>query len=255
MSPNFSHSKIGCYEGCPRKFKFKYVDHIKLPKEPEGIEAFVGKRAHETLQQLYAEQLKGKVLSLDEMLAVYKQLWDKEYSDAVQIVKKEKTVQEYYESGANQLTGYYERFKPFNHTYTLGLEMEIKFDLDDKGVYKMKGFVDRFSYKGKGTYEIHDYKTGMKAYTQEEADEDRQLALYQIYVEQEYPEAKEVVLIWHFLADNKDVKSRRTKKQINELRTELLKSIHKIEADDNYKPNVSYLCDWCEYKDICPAKK
>jgi putative RecB family exonuclease len=253
--PNYSHSKIGCYESCPRKFKFSYIDKIELPETPQGIEAFLGNRAHETLEQLYKAQKIGKIMTLKEMLDIYKELWDKNYTKDVQVVRKGFTPQNYYDSGVKQLTDYYERFKPFNQTYTLGLEMMIYFDLDDAGEYKINGFIDRLSHNGKGTFEIHDYKTGQSSYTQEQADASRQLALYQIFVEQQYPEAKEIVLIWHFLADNRDVMSHRTKKQINELKSELLTTIKEIEADDNFKPIESRLCDWCEFIEICPAKK
>ena len=246
--PNYSHSKIGCYETCPRKFKFNYIDRIKMPESPEGIEAFLGKRAHETLEQLYKAQKMGKVFSLKETL-------DKKYTKDVQIVRKGFTAQNYYDAGVKQLTDYYERFKPFNQTYTLGLEMMIHFNLDDAGEYRINGFIDRLSHNGKGTFEIHDYKTGQSGYTQEQADASRQLALYQIFVEQQYPEVKEIVLIWHFLADNRNVESRRTKKQIKELKAELLTTIKEIEADDNFKPIESRLCDWCEFIEICPAKK
>ncbi len=197
----------------------------------------------------------GKVFSLKETLDLYKELWDKKFTKDVQIVRKGFTAQNYYDAGVKQLTDYYERFKPFNQTYTLGLEMMIHFNLDDAGEYRINGFIDRLSHNGKGTFEIHDYKTGQSGYTQEQADASRQLALYQIFVEQQYPEAKEIVLIWHFLADNRDVESRRTKKQIKELKAELLTTIKEIEADDNFKPIESRLCDWCEFIEICPAKK
>jgi len=251
----YSNSKIGTYESCPRKYKFNYIDKIELPEAPEGIEAFLGLRAHETLEQLYKDQKRGKVLTLAETLEYYKSLWDKKWNSNVRIVRKGYKPEHYYESGIKQLTDYYERYKPFNQTYTLGTEVRIYFDLDKEGNYKIVGYVDRLSHDGKGRYEIHDYKTSQVSMTQKQADESRQLALYQIYVEDNYKDAKEIVLIWHFLLDNREVTSKRSKQDIASLKKELLASIKQIEADNEFKPQESKLCDWCEFAEICPAKK
>jgi putative RecB family exonuclease len=48
----YSHSRLSCYEQCPRKYKLQYIDRIKIEVK-ETIELFLGKRVHETLKKLY----------------------------------------------------------------------------------------------------------------------------------------------------------------------------------------------------------
>jgi len=49
----YSNSRIETFEQCPRKYKFRYLENIKTGTE--GVEAYVGKRVHETLEKLYRD--------------------------------------------------------------------------------------------------------------------------------------------------------------------------------------------------------
>jgi hypothetical protein len=40
----FSHSRLGCFEKCPRQFHYRYVE--RRPAPFESIESFLGKRVH-----------------------------------------------------------------------------------------------------------------------------------------------------------------------------------------------------------------
>jgi len=105
---------------------------------------------------------------------------------------------------------------------------------------------------GDGMYEVHDYKTGSTLQKQEELDRDRQLAMYSLWVRQHFKDFKKVRLVWHFLAFDKEMDSYKTKEQLEDLRKEVLAEIKEIEAAEEFPANLSWLCDWCLYKSICP---
>ena len=128
-------------------------------------------------------------------------------------------------------------------------------DLDGTGAFRMTGYVDRIARRGDGTYEIHDYKTSATLPTQAEADEDRQLALYQVGVQTLWPEAKVVRLVWHLVAFGVEMRSSRTPEALGKLKAELAALIDRIEAEREFAPHESPLCGWCAYQDLCPAKK
>jgi putative RecB family exonuclease len=44
--PVYSHSKLSVYETCPRKYRFQYVERVKVP-EVKTVEMFLGSRVHE----------------------------------------------------------------------------------------------------------------------------------------------------------------------------------------------------------------
>jgi hypothetical protein len=74
---------------------------------------------------------------------------------------------------------------------------------------------------GDGLYEIHDYKTNTELPAQKFLDEDRQLAMYSIWVKQEFEDCKDVRLVWHFLAHDTEMDSYRTEEQLAGLRKKL----------------------------------
>jgi CRISPR/Cas system-associated exonuclease Cas4 (RecB family) len=92
---------------------------------------------------------------------------------------------------------------------------------------------------------------------QEYADQDTQLALYAIWVKQEFKEAREVKLIWHYVKVGEDVVSVRTDEKLKQLKEDILAQIKKInraEAEDDF-PAQETKCEWCGYWQYCPKKK
>jgi putative RecB family exonuclease len=123
--------------------------------------------------------------------------------------------------------------------------------LDTEGRYRARGIVDRIVRRGVGSFEIHDYKTGAYLPPQRRLDQDRQLALYQIGLEQTYDDVKEVELVWHYLVHNRTLRSRRTPEALAELRGATIRLIDEIEAEQEFKPKPGPLCRWCDFAEIC----
>lgn len=250
--PVFSHSKLSCFEQCPRKYAFRYVEKVPVEAK-EGVEAFMGKRVHESLQWLYQEVSKERKPRMEELVAFFNARWQGEWSDAVEIVDGRYAAEDYRKIGEKCLEGYYCAKTPFDGEKTVALEEPIVVPLG--GDYLIRGFIDRLSIKD-GFFEIHDYKTNKQLPSQQEKDGDRQLALYQLGVIKKWPSARGVKLVWHFLRFNAEIKSERTPQQLVELKEKTLvqiKEIERREKSNAFEPIVSSLCNWCEYKGICPA--
>jgi putative RecB family exonuclease len=67
-----------------------------------------------------------------------------------------------------------------------------------------------------------------------------------------------VKLIWHYLAADKEIVSSRTQENLKALEQEVLAIIHQIEAEikqGRWDVRQTRLCEWCEYKPVCPAFK
>lgn len=245
----FSHSRIESFETCPKKYEFAYL--LKVPRGPAGIEAFVGSRVHEALEWLYGEVRACKVPSVDELVAVYDRAWDTEWSAEVRITRAGRAAQDYRAIGEKAVRDYHARYAPFDADVTVGLETRIALRLDED--HDVIGYVDRIAKVSDGVWEIHDYKTGASLMTQGKADADRQLALYEIAVREMYPDAERIELVWHYLAFDTEVRSTRTPEQLEALRARVLDSIRHIEAQSAFPARTSSLCDWCDYKPLCPA--
>lgn len=246
----FSHSRLSCYEQCPQKYKLKYVDRVETEIE-QSIEAFLGSRVHETLEKLYRDLGYQKVNTLEELFDFFHSEWKKNWDDSIVIVKEEYGPENYLKMGEKFITDYYTKYKPFDQGKTISLEERILIKLDDSGDYKLQGFIDRVMESKEGYYEVHDYKTNSRLPLAEYLDNDRQLALYAIGVKERYPDVKDVRLVWHFLAFDKEIDSTRTDEELEKLKKNTIELIDRIESDEKYPAKTSILCDWCEFKPIC----
>lgn len=253
MTELFSHSRLKCFENCPKQFHFRYV--LRLPQETEGIEAFVGKRVHEILERLYVFVGQGMVPGLPQVKSRYEQLWDAEYDpQRVRIVREGVSLSFYRELGIRCLETYYRRHYPFDRDETLGIEERVEFDLDPSapGQYRMQGIIDRIARADDGILEILDYKTGNFVPSQQALDEDRQLALYQIGLAERFAADESVRLVWHYVARGIVRRSTRSPEQLQALRTTTIGLIDRIREATSFEPKKSPLCNWCEYKSVCP---
>lgn len=244
----YSHSRLSVFEQCPLKYKFKYIDLIE-PEIKQTIEGFLGNKVHETLEWLYKKVSENSVPDLDSVINFYIKKWNEDYSNDIKINGNNKEY--YFNEGIRFLINYYSSNFPFKDN-TVAIEKKVIVPLDSEGSYLIKGYIDRLVHnKEDNIFEIHDYKTGFFLKTQEELDKDRQLALYSIGIKNIFPEAKEILLIWHFLAHNKKMVSKRTEKELEELKVNVINLIRKIESTENFYANISYLCEWCEFKNHC----
>lgn len=248
----FSHSRLSAFEQCKLKYKFRYIDGI-IPEIEKTIESHLGKIVHSTLEWLYKQVQNKKIPSIDEIVIYYNKLWKEEYEPGIPIMKKNLTAEDYFNRGIEFLINYYVEHEPFDDN-TIAVEEEILIDLDENGEYKIRGFMDRLTFNLETQeYEIHDYKTSNNFPSDEAIENDRQLALYAIAVKEKYGNDRKVKLIWHYLSFKKKIYSKRTDEQLKKLKEDVLRLIKEIETTENFEPQKSYLCDWCEYKSICPA--
>lgn len=246
----YSASRLSTYESCPLQYRFRYLDRI--PREEESIEAFLGSRVHEVLHKLYRDLQPGEDPSLADLLNDYHGQWGQHWHDQVKIVKQDYSVDYYKQFGERCLGNYYQAHKPFNHGQVVGLEYQVATSLDPNSCYNIQGYIDRLVRIGSGCYEIHDYKTSGRLPNQEKIDVDRQLALYQLAIEGMWPDAKEIELVWHYLAFGRERRSRRTPTALESLKSSTIALIDRIEADTEFKPIKTNLCHWCAYKNVCP---
>jgi len=247
----FSHSRIESYETCPKKYEFSYL--IKPPKGPDGIEAFLGSRVHDALEWLYGEVKACRLPDEEDLIDRFRAVWAAEWKDDVRIVRAGRTADDYVAIGEKALRSYYRRYHPFDQAVTIGLELRVRMSLDDE--HEITGFIDRLDKVADGVWEIHDYKTAASLMTQDAADANRQLALYELAIRQMYSDVREVTLVWHYVALDCEVRSSRTPGQLADLRDQVLASVEHIEAQRSFPTKTSSLCDWCEYRPLCPAWK
>lgn len=250
MSEIYSHSKISTFEKCPKKYKYRYIDKIKVLKK--SIEALLGFCVHNVLEYIYNEVKTGRIPTIDEVITIYSNSWEENYNENIIIVKKDLTQKDYFNKGVKFIIDYYLQHRPFDDN-TLDTEKKIEISLGELQNKKLIGYIDRLVHNIEtNEYEIHDYKTANNLPSKENIEAEKQLALYSIAIKEEFGYDKEVCLIWHYLAHNKKICLKKSNEELELLKKEIIDLIDEIESATEFPTNKSILCDWCEYNDICP---
>lgn len=250
----YSISRIQMYNSCPRKYKYRYLDRIIPPKGEVHLNALVGTCVHKTLENIYRDTMNtNKWPTFPEIEQLYEQIWQIQNHENIVIVLLSQDPEEYKQEGLTILKDYYE--KELTETLkdkTIAVEKPFFVVL---GEYRLKAIIDRIDYRQGDTFIIHDYKTSTHFPQKRNLEVDLQLPLYQIAVEETYPEVKEILLTWHFLRFNKSVTLAKSECDMEKIKLEIEDNIRRIELDRDFLPLETPLCDYCPYQDICPAHR
>jgi len=247
---DYSPSKLTTYMDCPLKYRFNYIDHIE---KPDSIEPFVGTLVHATLREVVdVRRRDDKELGFDDAALIFERIWNEEWKDDIVIRKEYLTPEDYKQQGLEYLRKFFQMEESRDHWEVVALEKGCGFDISPTG-FTMGGYMDRVERKG-NSFRIIDYKCTDYVMSQDKADKDHQLGIYEIALRQQYPEAEEVVLEWYILGAGEVASSSRTAEQREELKCEIVRMVQAIEADTEYPPLGNRWCP-CEYAEECEAEK
>jgi len=251
----FSHSKLETYENCPYKYRLQYIERVRTARK--SIEAFTGSLVHESLERLYRDLRMGRCLDEKELEVLYRSRWNETFNTDVFIVRQGYSPDDYREMGLKCLLEYHRRYYPFNQAAPIWLEQRVKVSLPDAsgGHVDFSGIVDRLDSLEGGRYEIHDYKTSMTLPDQEKLQADRQLTLYQLAVQQAFPEADRVELVWHYLVFDRERRLLRKPDEVEKVASEAVALAREIESAQDFPERESQLCEWCELQEHCSKRK
>ena len=250
---SFSYSKMGMYQECPQKYKFRYIHMI--PEQPKYYFAF-GTALHSVMEFIYNPE-KDIFPTLQEALSYFDTIWNKTTYEQKGYASMDKELEGYAE-GRRIIQSYYQTFTgKFIHP----LSTELKSTLDIDGL-SLISIVDRMDYLGDGLVKILDYKTGKTV--QREPD---QLYMYQKVVEnsplirtlvqQKDPSVKEVrvgqLSFYHLPTLHEMTFERAPEKEICSFWQRVLTVADNIRAGKFDPTPGEKQCRWCDYRNLCPV--
>ena len=256
MLSSYSHSALGTYRNCPRQFKFRYVEKVKVPRKV-NVDAYLGNVVHRALRRLYTLGADGILCPLDDIIEYYRKEWEKVDRGALTVVSDYYGVDDYVRIGREMLTTHYRRYQPFDQGTLLGAEIRLPFVLSGT-TFRFTTIIDRLTKRPDGTVELCDYKTGRQMLRPQDPAFYFQMGLYQLAVAAAYPQLEKIELVQCYLRKDEEVRYQMTPEELDGLQEAVrLAVLETIEAErmDDFPPVESGLCNYCDYFDLCPAKR
>lgn len=242
-----SPSRASDFKLCPQLFKFRAID--RLP-EPSTIYQARGTTAHLALQRLF--DLPAAQRTPEALFDLFRKAWvevrDDEYPGLFESVEDERA---WGLESLELLANYFlvEDPKSFD---PVDRELDMTEDLDS---VTMRGILDRMEENENGDLVIVDYKTGKAPPERYALPAFFALKIYALLIRKRTGRTPvELRLLYLngpdlYRLETNEVQLNAMEKQVKALWAAIERAIEK----DQFPPRTSRLCDYCSFKDICPA--
>ena len=236
-----SFTRVDTFERCPRRFRYQYVDG--LPQAPAPQLSF-GTSIHSTLEWLYDR--KHPVLpSLEETLQALYDAWE---SDGYAEVDRDEQLSAYAHA-RDIVTRVHERIAKEGLRSPVATEAWFELPVGDDLV--VVGAIDRVDADDDGTLHVVDYKTTRKARTRAQVKDSLQLAIYALATRELYGRLPGTVGL-DFVVPGTLVRVPTDELDLDAVGPRLAAVAARIVAGEDV-PTPHRLCDWCDFRAICPA--
>jgi putative RecB family exonuclease len=248
-----SPSRAGDFMQCPLLFRLRVVD--KVP-EPPNAAAARGTLVHAVLDRLFDLPAGGR--TPDEAAALLEPEWDRLLAKSPELAELFATPEELADwlASAKSLVGTYFTLEDPNRLEPAEREWFVRTvvgDGDDRLV--LHGIVDRLDVAPNGLLRVVDYKTGKAPAAAYEAKNLFQMKFYALVLWKlrgVVPKRLQLIFLGSGEVLTYDPEERDLRSVERKI-TAVWAAIRAAAQRREWPPNPSRLCDWCSFKEGCPA--
>jgi putative RecB family exonuclease len=251
MVPALSPSRASDFKQCPLLYRFRAVDKLPSPPSPAAAR---GTLVHAVLERLFdlpaAERTPAAAESL--LAPQWQALVDEEPELAEMIAGDERLTEATWFSDAQALIETW--FTLEDPTRLEPSERELYVETDVDGLV-LRGYVDRLDVAPDGAMRVVDYKTGRSPSELFEGKALFQMKFYALVLWRlrgEIPRLLQLV----YLGNGEVVRYSPDEHDLLSLERNLKavwSAIERAAETGDWRPKTSKLCDWCDYRQFCPA--
>jgi putative RecB family exonuclease len=249
LPTSLSPSKVASFKDCALAFRFSAIDRVP---EPPNIWAAKGTLVHRALELLFIEAPQDRTIEvalakLEE--ATPEVLLNREYKDLKFASMEE---EEAFLVDSAELVRKYFLLEDPTKIHPVGLEMKLEVDL---GTLRMRGIIDRLDEDENGNLIVTDYKTGKVPRINHEASKLGGVHFYAFLCEKVMGRRPSQVQLL-YLSEPLRIITEPTDQSIRglQIRTGAIwTAVEKACDREDFRPKPSRLCDWCAYREWCPA--
>jgi putative RecB family exonuclease len=248
LPTTLSPSKISAFKHCPLQFRFSVIDRLPEPPSPAASKGTLVHRALELLM-LRAPGDRTPASALADLERARQELAaHPEFAD-LDLTAEE--LDAFHADAAALLLRYFDIEDPAA-VRPIGLELRLSVAL---GGLNLRGVIDRLELDGDGELVVTDYKTG--AVPGERAEQDRLggVHFYSLLCERLFGRRPVRVQLMYLSAPEvlSIAPSEQSVTGMERRAMALWAAVERACAREDFRPNRSRLCDWCNFQAYCPA--
>ena len=248
LPTTLSPSKISAFKHCPLQFRFSVIDRLPEPPSPAASKGTLVHRALELLM-LRRPADRTPPAALADLDQARRELADHPEFAGLELTPEQLDV--FHADARAMVLRYFDVEDPAA-VRPIGLELRLSVSL---GSLTLRGVIDRLELDGNGELVVTDYKTG--AVPNERAEQDRLggVHFYSLLCERLF--ARRPVRVQLMYLSQPEVLSISPSEQsvtgMERKALALWAAVERACARDDFRPNRSRLCDWCNFQAFCPA--
>jgi len=248
--PGLSPSRANDFLQCPLLFRLRVVD--RLP-EPPSVAAARGTLVHAVLEHLF--DLPAVERTLEAATGLLPERWDELREHSPQVAEMFATPDELAEwlASAERLLATYFTLEDPTRLQPRERELSVSAELEDGP--QLRGIVDRVDVAPNGWVRVVDYKTGRSPRAGFESSALFQMRFY-AYVIWKTRGVLPKLLQLEYLGDGVVLKHEPTEPEMHTFEARVRSiwgGIQETARTGDWRPRPSKLCDWCSFRDLCPA--
>jgi putative RecB family exonuclease len=245
---SLSPSRVSSFTSCPMQFRFSSIE--KLP-EPPGVATTKGTIVHRALELLFVRRPSDRTpgalahdmaSALDEYRTHPDYLGLRLAGDAV----------ESFDRDCHALVDKYFAMEDPTAVREIGLELWMEAAVGD---LTLRGIIDRLELDDDGELVVTDYKTGRAPTGNYEQKSLAGVHFYSFLCEAVFGRRPARIRLMYLASGEtiETVPSAQSVKFITTRTTAVWSAVERACTTGDFRPRQSRLCDWCSFKQWCPA--
>lgn len=246
---SLSPSKVTSFCSCPLAFRFSVIDRIPEASSPAMVKGTLVHRALERLFWHHDQGGRSEAVALTELDVAWEEIQtDPEFLD---LDLSEPDAKDFLDDAAELVSRYFELENP-DEARTVGVELMLETDLNGM---LLRGIIDRLDVDDSGELVVVDYKTGRAPREDREQGRLGAVHTYALLCERVLGRRPSRVRLL-YLRDRlaiEAVPSAQSTRGTGIRASAVWTAISRACETDDFRPNTSGLCRFCNFRHLCPA--